>query len=185
MIGGDNSLKHPLTLFALICLLLLPVTNSAQTRRRTTTNRRRAAAASSAASSRRNTKALNAARTRVSDQIKLLTRFLYLFGRISNGIEVADAQARGGGLTPEAAGAQNRNKAALRQNLANLRQGLDELEVYFRTTPGLERYYTRLAGVAASAEQAEQRAAASQLDQAGRALLDAVNRLTDVLGEMR
>ncbi|MDX6613433.1 MAG: hypothetical protein QOD75_2619, partial [Blastocatellia bacterium] len=67
----------------------------------------------------------------------------------------------------------------------NVREGLDNLELHFRTTPGLESYYARLAGVAAGAAKAEDLAARNQFDQAGRTLLEVINQLTDVLLEMR
>ena len=162
-------------------LLLVPsaVTSSAQTRTRRHTTRRHAA--SSAAN---NQQLLSDARARVSNQIKVLTRFLYLFGRISNGIETTDEATRRGSLPPEAAAATDKTKAGIRDNLRSVREGLDQLENYFRTTPGLEPYYTRIAGVAAGAADAEDKAAAGQLDGAGRTLIDVVNRLTDALSQM-
>jgi hypothetical protein len=77
------------------------------------------------------------------------------------------------------------SKAAVRANIQSVREGLDKLEIEFRTTPELQRYYIRLAGVAAGAASAEDLAAANQFDAAGRKLLDVINRLTDVLFEMR
>jgi hypothetical protein len=52
-------------------------------------------------------------------------------------------------------------------------------------TPELQPFYIKLAGVAAGAADAEQKAAANQFDPAGRSLLLVVNRLTDVLLLMR
>ena len=66
-----------------------------------------------------------------------------------------------------------------------MREGLDKLEIDFRTTPELQRYYIKLAGVASGAATAEEQAAANQFDKAGRTLLGVVNHLTDVLLEMR
>lgn len=173
---------------ALAALLLLPSADFAQTRqRRGSSNRRRASRQSTpppanpAAANN-----LNEARTRVSDQIKNLTRFLYLFGRVTNSIEVADEEARRSrSNSPEAVAAQERSKTALRSNLTGVRQGLENLENYFRTTPTLGLYSLRVAGVAGIAARAETQAAAGQFDQAGRTLLDAVNRLTDALRELR
>jgi hypothetical protein len=62
---------------------------------------------------------------------------------------------------------------------------MDKLEIDFRTTPELQRYYIGLAGVAEGAATAEDFAAANKFDQAGRSLLGVVNRLTDVLLAMR
>jgi hypothetical protein len=65
-----------------------------------------------------------------------------------------------------------------------VREGLDKLELDFRSNPELNRYYIKLAGVASGAAKAEDLAAANQFDQAGRSLLEVVNRLADVLLEM-
>ena len=122
---------------------------------------------------------------RVADQIKVLTRFLYLLGGVAKGIEAADAAARAGEATPQQVEQTQRSKASVKESMRNVREGLDNLEIDFRAKPELLRYYTKLAGVAAGAAAAEEQAAANQFDQAGRSLLGVVNRLTDVLLEMR
>jgi hypothetical protein len=73
----------------------------------------------------------------------------------------------------------------VRSSIQKVREGLDQLESEFSSTTELRRYYTHLAGVAAGAAAAEEQAAANQFDRAGRSLLNVVNRLTDVLLEMR
>ena len=73
----------------------------------------------------------------------------------------------------------------MKASLQNVREGLDQLEISFRSTPELEQYYLKLAGSAAGAATAEDQAAAGHFDQAGRTLLGVVNRLTDVLVLMR
>jgi len=62
---------------------------------------------------------------------------------------------------------------------------LAKLEIDFRATPELQPYYIKLAGVAAGAASAEEKAAANQFDEAGRLLLNVINRLADVLVVMR
>jgi hypothetical protein len=121
----------------------------------------------------------------VADQIKVLTRFLYLLGGVAKGIEAADVAARAGEATQQQVEQTQRSKASVKESLRNVREGLDNLEIDFRTKPELLRYYTKLAGVASGAAAAEDQAAANQFDQAGRSLLGVVNRLTDVLLEMR
>ena len=173
-------MKHASAL-AVLCLMLLPSIAAAQRRRGAPAPRRTPAASST---QRRSAPALTDGRLRVADQIKILTRFLYLFARASSSVEMIDEQARRGRITPQEAGLISKNKAALQTNLANVRDGLDQLELRFRTTSGLERYYPRLVGVAAGAAKAEEQAASNQLEQAGRSLLDTIARLTDVLLEM-
>ena len=121
----------------------------------------------------------------MADQIKVLTRFLYLLGGVAKGIEAADAAAPAGEATAAQVDQTARSKTTVINSLRNVREGLDNLEIDFRTKPELLRYYTKLAGVAAGAAGAEDQAAAGQLDRAGRSLLEVVNRLTDVLLEMR
>ena len=173
-----------LTVISLWLSSLSAATLVAQNRQRTTgkrgtTQRSRPQASQSAEAAR-----LTGA-TRVADQIKVLTRFLYLLGGVAKGIEAADAAARTGEATPQQVEQTQRSKASVKESMRNVREGLDNLEIDFRTKPELLRYYTKLAGVAAGAAAAEEQAAANQFDQAGRSLLGVVNRLTDVLLEMR
>ena len=181
------SLKFIFTGIMACLILVSSATSFAQTRRRSTGNRQRVPNAAAARREReaQATSELNDARQRVSDQIKNLTRFLYLFGRISNGIEIAEEQSRGGNQSPTTAAAIERNKAALRENLRNMRAGLEQLETHFRETQSLSRFSLRVDGVSAGIARAEQSVAANELDRAGRALIDIINRLTDALGEIR
>lgn len=167
--------------FAIVWLMLLPVGAHAQTRRRTTGNRRggRAAATQPAPD------AVRAGAERVADQIKTLTRFLYLLGGVAKGIESADDAAQRGQASAAVQDQTQKSKATVRTSLQNVREGLDKLETDFRATPELQRYYIKLAGSAAGAATAEEQAGAGQYDRAGRSLLGVVNRLTDVLLEMR
>ena len=122
---------------------------------------------------------------RVADQIKILTRFIYLLGGVAKGLEGVDDAARRHEASKAILDQAARNKATVRASIQSVREGLDKLEIEFRTTPGLQRYYLNLAGVAAGATSAEDQAAANQFDKAGRTLLEVVNKLTDALLEMR
>jgi hypothetical protein len=170
-------------ILSIICLLLLPAPLLAQNRQRTTNKRGTQKSRPQASQAAGEAQASGAAR--VADQIKVLTRFLYLLGGVAKGIEAADVAARAGEATPAQVQQTERSKASVKESLRNVREGLDNLEIDFRTKPELLRYYTKLAGVAAGAAAAEEQAAANQFDQAGRSLLGVVNRLTDVLLEMR
>ncbi|HEY0081665.1 MAG TPA: hypothetical protein VGB61_02650 [Pyrinomonadaceae bacterium] len=175
---------------SLACLMLLPTAAdsfAAQRQRRTTPARRPAqrtnARTPTAAAS---TSTINGARIRLADELKTLTRFLYLYGRTSVGVEAneKEAQQGGGQVSPQTQAALERSRSTVLGSLGNIRDRLDKLELYFRTTPGLETHYTRLSGVAAAAASAEQRANAGQLDAAGRALIEVANQLADVLLDM-
>jgi hypothetical protein len=121
--------------------------------------------------------------TRVADQIKNLTKFMYILGGVTSSIAAVEDAARRSGASPADQTAQQ--KAIVRNTIQNIREGLDKLEIDFRGTPELQPYYIKLAGVAAGAASAEEQAAANKFDAAGRQLLNVVNRLTDVLLLMR
>jgi hypothetical protein len=172
----------------LALLVLFPATVFTQSRPRTTkrkttraTTRRNIASVASRSAELARTEGA----TKVAEQIKVLTRFIYLLGGVTKGIEAADAAARRNEVSPAMIAKTENSKAAVKTSLQNVREGLDNLELHFRTTPELESYYTRLAGVAAGAAKAEDLAARNQFDQAGRTLLEVVNQLTDVLLGMR
>jgi hypothetical protein len=162
----------------IIAVLLFPITSFAQTRKRTSTKSSSSAGPTLSAVQR------NGAQ-RVADQIKVLTRFIYLLGGVAKGLEGVDDAARRNEASPAIIEQAAKNKATVRNSIQSVREGLDKLEIDFRATPDLQRYYIKLAGVAAGAANAEEQAAANQFDKAGRTLLDVVNHLTDVLLEMR
>ena len=144
-----------------------------RTRRRTPAQRRTTTQPRTTASPTQ----VNAARIKLSDEIKKLTRFVYLYGRVSKDLETVSSQAGSAEVV-------KRSKAALLSNFVSLRNDLDELERQFRFTPGLERNYQKLQGVAQRVADAESQAGANQYDRAGRLLVDVVTQLTDVLLEM-
>jgi hypothetical protein len=171
-----------IVIMAFAGLLILPATSLAQTRSRTT---RRATQSAKPSAQQASAEAKTAGATKVADQIKNLTRFVYLLGGVAKGIEQVDEAARKNEASPTALQQNEQNKATVKTSLRNVREGLDQLEIYFRGTPGLLDYYLKLAGSASGAATAEDQAAAGHFDQAGRTLLGVVNRLTDVLLEMR
>jgi len=162
-----------------VTITLFPVTGFAQTRKRTATKSGRASATPKAGEIQRQ------GASRVADQIKILTRFIYLLGGVAKGLEGVDDATRRNEASSAIVEQATRNKATVRNSIQSVREGLDKLEIDFRATPELQRYYIRLAGVASGAAAAEDLAAANQFDKAGRTLLEVVNHLTDVLLEMR
>lgn len=150
---------------------------AAQTRTRRTTPQRRTTPSRTTPRSALDQTQANAARIKLSDQIKNLTRFIYLYGRISKDLETVSAQAG-------SAEVARKTKDILLSNFSNLRDGLDQLERQFRFTPGLERNYQKLQGVAQRVADAESQVSAGRYDQAGKMLVDVISQLTDVLLEM-
>ena len=181
-----------ISMIALACLLLwsaaaaaVTTKASAQTRRRTTTRRARPAATARDQSAG-TADASRTAAARVAEQIKSLGKFLYLYGPISRELASSEAGAStSGNSSPAATETMQRNRAKLREVFEGYRVQMDELETVFSNSPELRKYYPRLLGVAASAAQAENSVASGRYDEGGKALLDVMNRLTDVLLEMR
>lgn len=157
-----------------LCLLSAPTDAFSQprTRRTSPTSQRKRAPVGKASPTQ-----LNAARIKLADQIKKLTRFLYLYGRLSKDLELTSAQASSSDVTSQA-------RASLVNSFRSVSAELDELEKQFRFTSGLERQYSQLQGVSQRAADAEASAAAGRFDQAGRTLVEVVTQLTDVLIEM-
>jgi GTP1/Obg family GTP-binding protein len=163
----------------LATVIFCPITGLSQTRKRTTARSSRSSAKPKASEVQR------AGASRVADQIKTLTKFIYVLGGVAKGLESMDDSANRNEASRPILEQAKRNKLIVRTSIQTVREGLDKLELDFRTTPELERYYIKLAGVAAGAANAEDQAAANQFDKAGRTLLEVVNRLTDALLEMR
>jgi hypothetical protein len=123
--------------------------------------------------------------TRVAEQIKLLSRFIYLLGGVASGIAQVDEAVRRNEASPALVQQNQQSKARVKSSIEGFRESLDKLEIDFRATPELQPYYIKLAGVAAGAATAEEQATNNQFDAAGRSLLTVVGRLTDVLVVMR
>ena len=170
----------PLIAKAAVCLLIITCVAApapAQTRTRRTapssSQRKKTTPASRLDQTR-----FNAQRLELAGLSKDLTRFLYLYGRLSKDLELTGAQSG----SSDAAG---QAKAGVIRSIGDMRDRLDQLESHFRFEEGLRTQYQALHGVSASADQAAQQAAANHFDQAGRTLLEVANKLTDVLLEMQ
>lgn len=171
---------HRIIALLIVTVFLFPISSFSQTRKRTAAKPTKATGAAKGSEVQRD------GAKRVADQIKVLTRFIYLLGGVAKGLEAFDDDAaRGNQTSPAVIEQVKRNKQSVRTSIQGVRDGLDALELHFRTTPELQRYYIKLAGSAAGASNADDQAAANQFDRAGRTLLEVVNRLTDVLLEMR
>ena len=161
-------------------VLLSPSTAFSQTRNRSSSRQKPTAAATQRVSQVR-----TAGATRLADEIKGLSMFMYLLGGVNSGIAAVDEAERRKEAPPALVQKNRENKATVRSSIQNFRVRLDKLETDFRATPELQPYYIKLAGSAAGAATAEEQAAANQFDRAGRTLLGVINRLTDVLLLMR
>jgi len=167
----------------LAVILLAPSSAFSQTRSRS--SKPKATPAQSQSQTQRVAQVRTAGATKLADQIKFLTRFIYLLGGVASGIAAVDEAARRNEASPAVLQKNEQSKATVKTSIAGFRENLDKLEIEFRNTPELQPYYIKLAGVAAGAATAEEQAAANQFDASGRSLLNVINRLTDVLLLMR
>lgn len=166
---------------SLTAIFIAPTATLGQTRSRT----QKPKPPSSAAAAQKASQVRTAGATRVADQIKLLTRFTYLLGGVTTGIAAVDEAAKRNEASPAVVQQNQQSKTRVRSSIQGFREGLDKLEIDFRTTPELQPYYIKLAGVAAGAATAEEQAATNQFDASGRSLLNVIGRLADVLVIMR
>lgn len=108
-----------------------------------------------------------------------------MLGGVASGIAAVDEAVRRNEASPAIVQKNQQSKTTVKTSIQGFRESLDRLEIEFRTTPELQPYYIKLAGVASGAATAEELAAGNQFDRAGRTLLDVVGRLADVLVIMR
>jgi len=178
----EKTTLKPIATILLTLLLLAPSTAFSQTRNRSSRQR---PSTSTTSETQRIAQVRTQGATRVADQIKLLTKFIYLLGGVTSGIAAVDEAARRNEASPTLIQQNQQSKAQVKTSIQNFRESLDKLEIDFRATPELQPYYIKLAGVAAGAATAEELAAKNQFDASGRQLLNVINRLTDVLLLMR
>ena len=169
------------TILVVLTLALIATPAFSQTRNRSTRSKSGSATANAQKVAQVRTQGAN----RVADQIKFLTRFIYLLGGVASGIASVDEAAKRNEASPAILEKNQQNKVTVKTSIQGFRESLDKLEIDFRTQPELQPYYIKLAGVAAGAATAEQQAGSNQFDASGRTLLTVINRLADVLVIMR
>ena len=170
------------TILVLLTALLISPAALAQTRKRSSPKK---STSSAAATAQREAQVKTQGATRVADQIKFLTKFIYLLGGATSNLTAVEESVKRKEAGPATAQQNEAAKAQIKSSITGFREALDKLEIDFRGTPELAPYYIKLAGVASGAATAEQQAGNNQFDAAGRSLLGVVNRLTDVLLIMR
>ena len=164
----------------LVAILIAPTAALGQTRRRSTRTR-----TPSQSTAQKVAAARTAGATKVAEQIKLMTKFIYLLGGVANGIATVDEAIKKNQASPQLIQNNEQSKAIVKKGFQDFREALDRLETEFRNQPELQPFYIKLAGSAAGAAKAEELAGSAQYDAGGRTLLTVINRLTDVLVIMR
>lgn len=124
------------------------------------------------------------AKLKVSNQIKNVSKFLYILGISSSGIEQADREAKAGKLSRTATEENSQNKQKILLSIRNLKAGLAELETSFRSKPALRNYLIQIQGITDFATESEDLATAGRFSESGRPFLAVIEKLTDALAAM-
>jgi hypothetical protein len=121
----------------------------------------------------------------LAEQLKVVTRFLYLYGRVANGLETADAQEKRGELSRTLIEQNKQNKTRVVENIRTLRAGLDGLLTRFQNNSKLQPQAFKILSATEDAANAEQLAANGRFDEAGRLLVKVAEKLAEVTVETR
>lgn len=163
----------------LACFLSLAFSVSAQ-KRRTSTRKSSSTAANTTAAPLASAE-IKASAEKVSVQIKNVSKFIYILGGVAQGIEDIDKDVKAGKASRTTADQNAKNKQAVVSTITNLRAGLNALEDEFRTKPALRNYNFQIQGIADLTATAENQASAGQLKEAGKTLLQVIEKLSDTL----
>ncbi|MDX2031425.1 MAG: hypothetical protein SF339_12190 [Blastocatellia bacterium] len=169
-------------LLSLFLVGLLSSAAFAQTKKRKTTTRRRAPVEEPAPKPILDMRPEAMA---VAEQLKNVSKFVFIYGKIVNGLEVAEEQTRRGQMTAAAAAKNKQTREALIASINSLRVGIEGVSKSFQANPRMQVQYLKLSYASESTASAEQLALAGRFDEAGKALVTAVERLTDTILSMR
>ncbi|MEP7271591.1 MAG: hypothetical protein ABI882_08795, partial [Acidobacteriota bacterium] len=104
------------------------------------------------------------AATKVADQLKLVSRFLFVYGKVANGLEIAEDQVKRGDTTPALAARNQQIKQSLVSNINGLKAGIDKVALEFKNNDRLQVQYLKLTGGSDAVADAEQFALAGKYD---------------------
>jgi len=120
----------------------------------------------------------------VAEQLKRLNRFVYVLGGVADGIEKTEEEIRQGRAPRSSIDQNDRNKEVVMQSIRNLRAGLVNLEVEFRTKDSLKPYVVTISGMTQMIGLAEDQAGDGKIRDAGRTLLNVSDKLVDTLATL-
>ncbi len=123
--------------------------------------------------------------TEVATTLKSLTKFLFLYGQIANGLVVAEDQAKRTRVPASVIEQTIKSKNGVQAGIAGLKDQIDKLGLTLQANPRLQVPYINLAGVTQKIVEAQGLVQNSQFDEAGRSLVTAVERLVDILQQVK
>ncbi|NOT60913.1 MAG: hypothetical protein HOP19_11905 [Acidobacteria bacterium] len=121
----------------------------------------------------------------VAEQIKLITRFTFVYGKVMNSLEMAAEEEKKGRASAAVIEQTRKGREAIVANIADLAAGLDKVTARMQANPRLQVQYLKVSYAAEPLANARQLAAAGQLNEAGKALVLAVERLADAMLALR
>ena len=119
--------------------------------------------------------------TQVADQITNVTKFIYIYGKVQNSLEIADEQLKRGQADPKVVAENKKSKDALVVNINGLRAGLNNILKTWEGNNKMQVQSLRLVKASDAIMAAEQLAAASRYKEAADALVIAVERMTETM----
>ena len=128
---------------------------------------------------------LNAEAALVAEQIKTITRFTFIFGKVSNSLEVAAEEEKKGRASAAVIEQTRKGREAIAANIADLATGLDKVVARLQANPRLQVQYLKVSYAVEPLSNAKQFVAAGQLNEAGKSLVLAVERLADAMLALR
>jgi hypothetical protein len=128
---------------------------------------------------------MRAEASEVATQIKNVSNFIYIYGKVVNGLEVADEQAKSNQASPETQAKIKESKDKLIAKIKDVRIGLEDLANGFQANPRLQVQFLKVSYATEAALNAERLAAAGRYNDAGKFLVTVVERLTDTIISMR
>jgi hypothetical protein len=125
------------------------------------------------------------AANKVADQLKLVSRFIFVYGKIANGLELAADQAKRGESSPTITARNEQVKLSTVNNIAALKEGIDKVGTELKANDRLQVQYLKLTSASDAVANAQQLAGAGNFDEAGKALVVAVEKLTETIISLR
>jgi hypothetical protein len=128
---------------------------------------------------------MRAEAAQVATQIKNVSNFIYIYGKVVNGLQVAEEQMKNDLASPETKARNKESKDKLLISMHRLRTGLEDLASKFEGNPRMQVQYLKLAYATEASFDAERLAGTGRYEEAGRSLVSVVERLTDAIISMR
>jgi hypothetical protein len=121
----------------------------------------------------------------VAEQITILSRFVFVYGKVVNTLEVARDKAQQNQTSAEIEARNRQSVGKLVRGIRGLADGIDNLAMTFKAEDRLQIQYLKIAAAKDAVAEASQMAAADKFEEAGTSLIVAIERLTETIISMK